>query len=56
MALRGETHARAESVVRGWIYEIRELGHSYETSEIRLGLLLWVPRTHVLGLTFCEGD
>jgi hypothetical protein len=34
MAPRGETHARAESVVRGWICEIRELEHSYEMREL----------------------
>jgi len=55
MALRGETHARVESAVRGWIYEIQELGHSYETPELRLGLPPMGPPHSRSGLDLLRG-
>ena len=43
MTPRGSIHVRAESAVRCWIYEIRELGHNYEIHEPQVDLPLVGP-------------
>lgn len=48
---RGDIHARAESAVPGWLYGIREPGHSYG---IR-GLWFDLPSTDPLHLRFGLG-